>query len=109
MRGRVLSESGGVLDRDGEAPAPGQQRRQIGDIVIGDPAEHAGEPCLRVDIVELGEERSTPRNSQLFPRRACGRHQSAPPAKGRARCYKLALKRPATLPAGRPRSANTRR
>ena len=36
------------------APIPGQQRGQVGDLVIGDPGQHVGEPGLRIDVVELG-------------------------------------------------------
>jgi hypothetical protein len=36
------------------APIPGQQCGQIGDLVIGDPGQHIGEPSLRIDVIELG-------------------------------------------------------
>jgi hypothetical protein len=35
-------------------PIPGQQCDQIGDLVIGDPREHIGEPGLGIDVIELG-------------------------------------------------------
>jgi hypothetical protein len=33
---------------------PGQQLVGPGDLVLGDPAQHLGEPGLRVDAVQLG-------------------------------------------------------
>ena len=35
---------------------PRQQCGQFGDLVIGDPGEHIGEPRLRIDTVELSRE-----------------------------------------------------
>jgi hypothetical protein len=46
--------SGDAGDLDRVAPIPGQQCGQFGDLVIGDPGEHVGEPSLRIDVVELG-------------------------------------------------------
>ena len=45
--------SGGAGDRHRVAPIPRQQCGQFGDLVIGDPGEHIGEPRLRIDTVEL--------------------------------------------------------
>jgi hypothetical protein len=33
---------------------PGQQLVDPGDLVVGDPAQHLGEPGLRIDPVQLG-------------------------------------------------------
>jgi hypothetical protein len=33
---------------------PGQQLGDPGDLVVGDPAQHIGEPGLRIDTVQLG-------------------------------------------------------
>ena len=33
---------------------PGEELREPLDRMIGDPAEHVGEPGLRIDVVELG-------------------------------------------------------
>jgi hypothetical protein len=35
-------------------PIPGQQRRQVGDLVIGNPGQHVGKPSLGVDAIEPG-------------------------------------------------------
>jgi hypothetical protein len=50
----VLPRSGGASDWDRAAPIPGYQRGQIGDLVIGDPGKHVGEPGLRIGVLELG-------------------------------------------------------
>src|SRR5437588_3977466 len=44
--------SGGAVDKDGAAPVPGQQRSQVGDLVIGDPRQHIGKPSPGIDVVE---------------------------------------------------------
>jgi len=43
-----------VVEEQWAAPVPGQQRAQVGDLVIGDASQHVGEPGLRIDVVELG-------------------------------------------------------
>jgi hypothetical protein len=50
----VLLRSGGAVGRDRVAPIPGQQRGQVGDLVIGNPGQHVGKPSLGIDVVELG-------------------------------------------------------
>jgi len=35
-------------------PMPWQEFVEVGCRVIGDAAEYVGEPCLRVDVIELG-------------------------------------------------------
>src|SRR6476469_1691034 len=52
--GVVLYFSGGAVDDNRGAPIPGQQRGEVGDLVIGNPGEHVGEPGLGIHIVELG-------------------------------------------------------
>jgi len=49
---RIL-RGGGVRDRR-LLPVPGQQLVQPSRRVVGDAAQHVGEPGLGVDIVELG-------------------------------------------------------
>ncbi len=34
--------------------APGEQLVELRDLVIGDAAEHIGEPCLGINAVQLG-------------------------------------------------------
>ena len=46
--------SGGAGDRDRAAPVPRQQRGEVGDLVVGDPGQHVGEPGLGIDVVEPG-------------------------------------------------------
>ncbi len=46
--------SGGAGDRERVAPVPRQQRGEVGDLVVGDPGQHVGEPSLGIDFVELG-------------------------------------------------------
>src|SRR5271166_3715126 len=53
------TNSGGFLRGEGvrdrrRVPVPGQQLVQPSSRVVGDPAQHVGEPGLRVDVVELG-------------------------------------------------------
>jgi hypothetical protein len=43
-----------MVEGDGEAPIPGQQCSQVGDLVIGNSGQHVGKPGLGVDVVELG-------------------------------------------------------
>jgi hypothetical protein len=33
---------------------PGQQRSEVGDLVVGDPSQHVGKPGLGIDVVEPG-------------------------------------------------------
>jgi hypothetical protein len=44
--------SGGAGDRDRVAPIPGQQRSEVGNLVIGDPGQHIGKPGPGIDVVE---------------------------------------------------------
>lgn len=46
--------SGSTLEVEWTAPVPGQQRGQVGDLVIVDARQHVGKPGLRVDVVEPG-------------------------------------------------------
>ena len=46
--------SGGAGNRDRAAPVPRQQRGEVGDLVVGDPGQHVGEPGLGIDVVEPG-------------------------------------------------------
>ena len=46
--------SGGAGDRDRAAPIPGQERSEVGDLVLGDPGQHVGKPSLGIDVVEPG-------------------------------------------------------
>ena len=50
----AFDSSGGARERDGVVPIPGQQCGQVGDLVIGDPGQHVGEPGLGIDVIELG-------------------------------------------------------
>ena len=38
----------------GRSVTPGQELVDAGDLVVGDPAEHVGEPSLRIDAIQLG-------------------------------------------------------
>src|SRR6266404_5219549 len=48
-----MLDSGGVSHAAGALPAPWQQRREVGDLVLGDAREHVCQPSLRINIVEL--------------------------------------------------------
>src|SRR5215831_5366451 len=47
------SGSGGVSHPTDALPVPWQQRREVGDLVIGDTCEHVCKPGLRINVVEL--------------------------------------------------------
>ena len=47
--GVVLYFSGGAVDDNRGAPIPGQQRGEVGDLVIGNPGEYVGESGLGID------------------------------------------------------------
>jgi hypothetical protein len=95
------------LLRCGRSVTPGQQLVDPGDLVVGDPAQHRGEPSLRVDTVQLGafDQRPASSDAHGVQARTAAPSRSAFQAHGSSRSSSRALVRLHPRPARRPSTA----